>query len=124
MCLSTNSTLPNLVWGASGSDIDTVWTFGSVADNGNLTFNNSDCVLDYTQINGSTYADTGPAGGFTTCALKTQNTTLTSKGQMLFCGNITSGTAYNGQPADFELMVPTDEAVAATETYYFFVNLG
>lgn len=122
--MSTNSSLPSLVYGASGSDIDTVWSFGAVADNGNITFNNSDCILDGTQINGSTYADTGPAGGFTTCALKTTNSTLTSKNEMLFCSNITSGTSYNGQAADFEVLVPTDQTLGATETYYLFASLG
>jgi hypothetical protein len=44
---------------------------------------------------------------------------------MLFCSEIISGgTFWNGGTGDYELMVPTPQGPATTETYYFYANLG
>ncbi len=126
VCSSTNSSLGRIdVVGANGSDIDTAWGFPSSAiDSGVNTFNGSNCTLniDSASISNASYADTGPAGGFITCALKTQNNPV--KAGMLFCTNITyNGTIYSGGHGDFELIVPTAYGPSVTEIYYFYANL-
>jgi hypothetical protein len=46
------------------------------------------------------------------------------KNGFAFCSNITSGgTTWEGGTANYEIMVPTNNGVAATETYYFFADL-
>jgi parallel beta-helix repeat protein len=126
VCVSTNSSLgifPAL--GANGSDIDTAWNLTSAAaDSGANTFNNTNCTLDVgsDSVVNSGYADTGPAGGFMTCAVKTAVTPV--KAQMVFCSEIISGgTTWNNGTGDYEVMVPTPEGTS-TETYYFYANLG
>ncbi|NYZ76902.1 hypothetical protein H0O02_01145, partial [Candidatus Micrarchaeota archaeon] len=86
VCASTNSTLGRIdIAGAAGSDIDIAWGFGSVADNGAATFNGSNCslVFDSTPVSDANYADTGPAGGFRTCAYKMADNP--AKADMMFC---------------------------------------
>ncbi|MBD3210424.1 hypothetical protein GF318_03510 [Candidatus Micrarchaeota archaeon] len=127
VCLSTNSSLATeYVAGASGSDIDNAWGFTATAsDSGANTFNGTDCDLPVgsATVNDSAYADTGAAGGFRTCAVKA--TSSPAKDQMIFCSEIApSGTSWNGLTVNFELMVPTPEAVGSTETYYFYANLN
>lgn len=126
VCASTNSFINRVnITGASGADIDIAWGFGAVADSGANTFNGSNCSLafDSTYISNASYADTGPAGGFVTCAYK--STSTPAKNQMFFCSNITyDGLLYNGGKGDFELIVPTAYGIGVTETYYFYVNLN
>jgi hypothetical protein len=113
--------------GALGSEIDSAWGFvSSATDSGTNTFNESDCIMGVgsTFISNASYADTGPAGEFITCALRTNNTGSVTKNDFFFCSNATASTNYRNDPADFEIMVPTDNAVGATETYYFYANFN
>jgi hypothetical protein len=44
---------------------------------------------------------------------------------MLFCSEIIQGgTSWNNMTVDYEVMVPTPEAVDGTETYFFYANLN
>jgi parallel beta-helix repeat protein len=127
VCVSTNASLGTFtVFPAQGSDIDTAWSFTpSATDSGTNTFNNTNCTLDIggTSVANASYADTGATGGFVTCAAKAAP--APAKAQMLFCSEIISGgTFWNGGTGDYELMVPTPQGPATTETYYFYANLG
>ncbi len=126
VCVSTNSSLSQLsASGAQGSDIDSAWGFPASVDSGINTFNLTNCTMGIgsSSITNASYADTGPAGGFITCSLK--SAPAPAKPQLLFCSDIISGgTSWNGVPSDFELMVPTNSTAGATETYYFYANLG
>ncbi len=115
-------------WGAvtatTGSSIDSVWGFvGTDADSGANTFTGSGSV----QLAGSTItsaaADTGAAGGFVTVVIA-DTATPAAKADLAFCVSATvGGTLFNGQQGDYELMVATDEAPGATETYNFWLEL-
>jgi len=127
VCVSTASGLNSIgIFAALASDIDTAWGFDPLlADSANNTFTSEDCYFEIggAQVSDAALADTGPSGGFATCAIKT--TPAPAKNQMLFCTNITSGgTLYSGAIGDYELLVPTDAAPSSTETYYFYLNLG
>ncbi|MFH2101157.1 MAG: right-handed parallel beta-helix repeat-containing protein [Candidatus Micrarchaeota archaeon] len=126
VCASTNATLETFaVKGATAGDIDTAWSFDpSIADSGANTFNGSDCIMGVgeTFISNSSWVDTGQSGGFITCALRSNSTTAATKSDLLFCGNVSAGTNWNGTISDFELLVPTSYG-AGTETYYFYANL-
>jgi len=127
ICLSTNSSLMREDYvGANGSEIDTAWSFSPTdTDSGNNTFEYTNCTIDIgsTSIDNASYVDNGAAGGFMTCALKKNGSTPT-EGDMLFCVELSGGAAaWSGETVNYEIMVPTTEGVA-TETYYFYLNLG
>lgn len=127
VCLSTNGLLSTFpAAGASGSDIDSAWGFTPAdADSGANTYNGTGCSLQFgtETVSNASFVDTGNAGGFQTCALKT--VVSPAKSEMLFCVNITyNGPIYNGQAGDFEMMVPTPQAAGAFETYYFYLSLN
>ena len=125
VCASTNNTFSSFsAGGASGSDIDVAWGFGNVSDSGANTFTNPDCNITITgaSIANAFYADTGDAGGFETCALKTVQ--VPAKSEMLFCSVINStGVAYNTEPANFEIIVPTAFGPGVYETYYMYMSM-
>ena len=126
ICLSTNSTIGSFTaFPANGSDIDTAWGFAPVTtDSGTNTFNATNCTMSIgsSAVSNAAYADTGQAGGFMTCAIKSAS--APAKAEMMFCSDIISGgSAWNGNPVDFEVLVPTPETYSTTETYYFYANL-
>ena len=125
VCTSTNSSLLTFgASGATGADIDTAWSFPSAtSDSGVNTFSGSGCAvkLGAANVTGASYADTGDPGGFETCAVKT--TATPAKSEMLFCSFINdTGVAYNGDAANFEMMVPTVYGAGVYETYYFYAS--
>ncbi|NYZ60140.1 right-handed parallel beta-helix repeat-containing protein [Candidatus Micrarchaeota archaeon] len=126
VCASTGPTPLSSIMGATYADIDAAWSFPpSSADSAANTFNNSNCSQRFgsTTVSNSYYADTGYSGGFTTCSWK--SVAVPSKAEMLFCTNITyNGPLFNGQPGDYEIMVPTAYGTGVYETYYFYVNLA
>ncbi|MCX8199956.1 MAG: right-handed parallel beta-helix repeat-containing protein [Candidatus Micrarchaeota archaeon] len=126
VCVSTNSSMLNInVTGATGRDVDLAWGFGNVADNGKNTFRGFGCNLSLgtANVTGADYADTGTAKGFRTCSLKTKKSP--TKENMLFCTEINeSGIAFNGEPANFELIVPFSQNGNIPDTYYFYATLG
>jgi hypothetical protein len=127
VCVSTNSSLGSIyAGGATGSDIDNAWSYSSDAtDSGTNTFSSTNCTLDIgsASITDASYADTGTAGGFMTCALKSAVTP--AKANMVFCSDIIpGGTTWNNGTGDYEVMVPTPIGPGTTETYYFYANLN
>jgi parallel beta-helix repeat protein len=128
VCVSTDSGVGFYsAYPAYGSDIDSAWSLSTTAtDSGTNTFNATNCTLEIGEVSvtDTSYADTGPAGEFMTCILKSAASNVT-KNDMVFCSEvIPGGTAWNGAAVDYEVMVPTPEAVATTETYYFYANLN
>jgi hypothetical protein len=128
VCASTYDSFSTLAArGANGSEIDTAWGFaGTATDSGENTFSQNDCIMGIgtTFIDNASYVDTGPAGGFITCALRVNETASLSKDDLFFCSNATTSTNYRNEPADFEIMVPTNNSVGETETYYFYANFN
>jgi len=115
---------------ATEADVDSQWSFGAVADNVTETYTGvGSCALVFTDVN-TTLTDTADeivhAGfsTFTTCAFKDIGSPAVP-GDLAFCTAIdTAGTNYNNVTVNYELMVPTDDGVGATETYYFFVEIN
>lgn len=115
--------------------VDTAWEFSGGSDLAIYTFNATQGLLSLT-IGGTSLTDmnssdtggpdTGDADEFLTAVVNDEGETNTEKNNFLFCTETNmSGTnnAYNGETADFELIVPANETPGATETYYFFVEL-
>ncbi|MEM4332163.1 MAG: hypothetical protein QW500_02695 [Candidatus Micrarchaeia archaeon] len=125
VCATTNSSLlSGSARGASGADIDFAWGFGSVSDSGSNTFRQPGCniTINNRNITNCYYADTGSAGGFVTCIIKTK--LQPQKNNLLFCTNVNStGTAFNGVPADFEIILPVAYGAGQLETYYLYFGL-
>ncbi len=128
VCVSTNSTLSPrpFVYAAPATDVDTAWGFDPAdSDSGLNTFNESGCnmTIGSSFVEGADYSWTGSTHTFATCAMRL-TTTVASKGQMLFCSNIThGGTLFNGETGDFEILAPTSQNPATYETYYFYIHL-
>jgi len=122
VCASTNSSLLVVnVSGGKGSDVDNAWGFTGMTDSGSNTFKGLGCDIKLSAINitNAEYADTGSPGGFRTCTLKM--TSIPAKDEMLFCTRINeTGTAYNGDPANYELIVPTASGMNVLEVYYLY----
>lgn len=126
LCVSTNSTLGTInITGANSFDIDVAWGFdSSSSDCAEKTFNNTNCSLVFGNVvvDNADYANTGTAGVFRTCAFKTK--LVPKKDELLFCTAINStGQAYSGVPANYELIVPTSYGYNVFETYYFYVSV-
>ena len=128
VCVSTNATLATrpFVYAAPATDVDTAWGFDPAdSDSGVNTFNESGCnmTIGSSFVEDADYSWTGSTKTFATCAMRL-TTSVASKGQMLFCSNITQGgTLFNGQTGDFEILAPTSQDPATYETYYFYIHL-
>jgi len=111
-------------------ELSIFWNFGAVADNVTNTYTGSDCALVFTGItatdtNNADYIDHMGSSSFLTCVFEDTTTGPESQNDFAFCTEINdSGTNYKGNAVDYELMVPTDDGVDATETYYFFVEIN
>lgn len=106
------------------SAIDTVWGFGTATDNAANTLTSSSCSVDVagTSVTNSAGNLTG-VGGFETCAVA-DDAAPAAKSDFAFCVNVTSaGNLFNGGVGNYELLVPTDDAYGATETYYFWIEM-
>lgn len=132
ICVSTNSSFAfAAATSATALQLDTAWAFGAATDNATNTYN-SQCgqPLNFTQadVPATTAAANMTQYGastFLSCAIN--DGVGTTKTNFAFCTNlqdVASGLNYNGLPANYELMVPTDDAPAATETYYFYLELN
>jgi hypothetical protein len=127
VCVSTDSDFDGSnVTGNDAALIDNAWGFDAGAsDSATNTFTDDDCNIGIgaSAVFNCTSVDTGDAGGFRTCSIKTE-AALPAKNDILFCTRINgSGIAYNGENAHFELMVPTPYGVPGLESYYFYANL-
>ena len=138
VCVSTNSTFNfaaahNM---SNGTGIDTAWGFtGTDVDSGNNTYSayvgKQGCNLNFSTANVYNTSNITIQGlsNFKNCVIGA-NTTAMVAGQthlLAFCTVIqpvSSGLNYKGQPANYEVMVATNNTVGATETYYFYAELS
>lgn len=108
----------------AATDVDTQWGFSSGSDQA------EDAFADFTTftIGDQTMTDcpaedTNGAGAFKTAIVK-DNTTVTAKTDLLFvCPIDNDGATFNNEVHDFEMIVPTKDAIDQTEQYYFYVEL-
>lgn len=138
VCVSTNSTF-NFTGAhnmSNGTGIDTAWGFtGTDVDSGNNTYSayvgKQGCNLTFAQAvvyNTSNITLKGTST-FTNCAIGSNATAIVA-GQthlLAFCTVIqplATGKDYKGQPANYEIMVATNNTLGATETYYFYAELS
>jgi len=122
VCLSEKTTSPfsNMAVTTAGA-VDAAYVLGSVTDNAVGTVNGN-CSL--TMNDGpitSTDAILDATTNWNTCLVG--NTVDVLPHDFAFCQAIADGNAYNGQPANYEVMVPTTPGEANTETYYFYMEL-
>ena len=122
VCLSQDA---NFAWASAalttGAEVDTAFTFtGTDADSATTTLSET-CTVDLLEATVSGTAAVTLLSGYQTCAL--EDTATPTEADLAFCVDIASGTNYNTESSDYEIMVPTSDAPGAEETYYFFVEL-
>ncbi len=126
VCLSQNQTFP---WAsatsATAAGVDTAWGFTGAADSAANTYVDSNCSLTINEVAGA-ISSTGTylqgSSSFENCVLDDGGA---GEANYAFCTNISSsGTNWNGEAANYEIMVPTTPGAGQTETYYFFVELN
>jgi hypothetical protein len=122
----TNIDWANLANGTA-ADINSKWFSGSSAsDNASNTMFGSTSTFtigDRTMTNAPA-VNTGGSSAYLTAIVKDIES-VASKNDLLFVANIINdGTTFNSGTHDFEMMVPTNAAIGATETYYFYVELS
>lgn len=121
------SQAPAFVWAnaeaAIRADIDTAWSFGSAADNAANTFTDADGTITFDQSGPVTTANVTLDSGFITYVIG--DGTETAEDDFAFCTEMdNAGTNYEGEPAHYEIMVPTSNGSTDTETYYFYAELN
>ncbi len=127
VCLSTDQSFDfaSLAGSGTGANVDSTWSFTTTdADSATNTLTES-CTVALDDA-ASVTSNTGVTldSGFQTCSV-TDTASPAAEGDFAFCVDIDSaGTNYNGEAADFEVMVPTSDGSSDTETYYFFVELN
>ncbi|MCX6768650.1 MAG: hypothetical protein NTY83_02310 [Candidatus Micrarchaeota archaeon] len=103
--------------------IDTIWGFAVGTDDATSTLDES-CDVDVagTAVVGSDGVTTNGAGAFQTCAVGDGDDA--DKEDVAFCVNIQdAATVFNGGTGDYQLLAATDDAMGATETHYFWIEL-
>ena len=120
---SSGITWASLVNGAA-ADVDTRWGFSTGSDQAadafgdTLTFT----IGDQTMTNAPSTATLG-AGTWETAIVNDGATA--AKTDFLFVVNIDNdASAFNSEIHDFEMIVPTNDEIDATENYYFYVELS
>ncbi len=105
------------------TDIDTMWGFNvSDADSAANTLTDSACAITIGGTPVTTVGNKTGVGGFETCAVSDSATSL--KSDFAFCADIASaGTLFNNQTGNYELIMPTNNTVGGTETYYAWLDL-
>ncbi len=132
VCVSTFDTFDFATIGvADGADIDTAWGFAGGADLGVSTFNSgATCNLSFEE-QGSSVSNTNTADGdsglssFETCVID-DGAAVAAPNDLAFCTNINStGVNYLGTAnTEYEIIVAANDSLAATTTYYFFIEIG
>ncbi len=109
----------------TGGDVDTAYAYTTTdADSGTSTLTES-CSATLDDV-GSAVTSNGVTldSGFQTCAFDDGTSTPTTN-ELAFCVDINgTGVNYNGEAADYEIMVPTGNGPSDTALYYFFVELN
>lgn len=109
----------------NAATINTMWGFGAAADNATITFNETctSIVINNQSVTNTIASLTGQKNDFRTCAIADSGSPST-KADVAFCVNIKdAGNLFNGQTGNYELIVPTNASLGATETYYFWLEL-
>ncbi len=135
---STSSTIE---WGdiqaSTADDLDYAWGFNNSVDvNGTTTVGGSDTAAAAVTSSDTTATFrigdknvlSAPAitsgGGWDTAIVADTNAEHPESSDFLFVTDIANDHAgFNGENHDFELIVPTDDSLGGTETYYFYVEL-
>ena len=122
VCLSTDA---NFAWSSANTttatEVDSAFGFaGTDADSANITLDQT-CTVDLLQATVSGTPAVTLLSNYQTCVI--EDATSPTKNDLAFCVDIASGTNYNSESVDYEIMVPTNDTAGATETYYFFVEL-
>jgi len=128
VCVSTNTNFPwaSVVEGTD-ANIETAWSFGSVIDSAALTYSQANCALVFTGIAAAStdqadYVDHHNST-FNTCVFSDGSVAVPD--DLAFCVAINqTGQNYQGTPANYEMIVPANDSAGATETYYFYIELG
>lgn len=129
LCTSTASSYAfGTATTSTAAQVDTDWGFtSSDADSSNNTYTTtcgSALNLGQSSVAGTTAA--ASIQGFSTfksCAVN--DGTAGAKAHYAFCTQLqSSGTNFNNQTVNYEVMVPTNNAGGATETYYFYLELS
>ncbi len=111
------------VQAATAAAVDGVWGFGAVTDNAVNTYTSAACGVDVAGTAVTSAGNTTGVGGFETCVVADGGAPA-AKADFAFCTNITqSGSLFNGQDGDYEVLVPTNETAGSFETYYFWLEL-
>ncbi len=103
------------------------WDFSSGSDTAVLTFTDSDTFIigNTTMTTAPAAATCGTTGYKTGIVVDVVNTSIVDTDNFLFVVNIQNdGTTFNNGTHDFEMIVPTNDTVGETETYYFYVELS
>ncbi|MDD5340373.1 MAG: hypothetical protein PHV13_03925 [Candidatus ainarchaeum sp.] len=131
VCVSTNTSFNfTSAATATGANINTAWGFTATdADSGNNTYRSSNCNISFAQANITNTGNVSLQGSsnFNNCVIRSGTVAAGTTGFLAFCTNLqprSSGLNYAGQPANYEIMVATNNAPGATETYYFYAELS
>ncbi len=124
VCVSTDA---NFGWAtistATNSSLNTVWDFGAASDNATATYT----TFENFEIAGTALSDVETATDLQSWETGVlDDGSSAAENDFAFCVKIDttgSATALDGSTADYQLMVPTTDTAAATETYYFFLEL-
>ncbi len=127
VCLTKDS---GFSWASAATttavEVDSAFAFGSAPDNATNTYTDASCSLTIDEVVGAiTSTGTSLMGfsSFSNCVVEDTATPTTS--DFAFCSPINgSGTNWNNEAADYEVMVPTNATSGATETYYFFMEMN
>ncbi|MEM3364589.1 MAG: hypothetical protein QXS93_03725 [Candidatus Micrarchaeia archaeon] len=105
------------------SAIDTIWNFGTATDNAANTLTQATCNVNIGGTSVTSIGNRTGVGGFETCAVA-DNAAPAAKSDLAFCVNVSgAGNLFNGQTGNYELLVPTNKTIGATETYYFWMEM-
>lgn len=104
-----------------GAAIDTAYSWTTGSDLGDLTYTGAAGAITFSGVTAITTADSVALEGSSSF----DDVVVTDTTNLAYCTDIdNAGTNYNGEAAQYEVMVPTSDAVDATTTYYFFVELN
>jgi hypothetical protein len=104
-----------------GAAIDTAMGWGSGSDLGDLTYTGAGGSITFAGVTAITTADSVTLEGSSSFT----DVVVSDTTNLAFCTDIdNSGTNYNGNAAQYEVMVPTNDSVGVTTTYYFYMELN
>ncbi len=131
VCVSTNNSFDfAAAVTATGANINTAWGFtANDADSGNNTYRSSNCNLNFTQAAVTNTGNVSLQGSsnFNSCVIRSGVIAAGTTGLVAFCTTIqpsATGLNYLGVPANYEILVATNNTAGATETYFFYAELS